>query len=292
MIDVTRRSGSRDPGGGDPDRSATAPDRHPDTDQRRLVRGRLAQPRHSLARDTANPFSRAIRDGSQQAREREAPRTSPIWISWRRLGDRAAGLSPGASAALPFMRLPRCRNLRAMRRGCGLWILVLALAAFLLGTAFGTARAVVRLPNGFSDELVTGGLEYPVGMAFLPDGRLLVVEQTTARVRLIAPTPVSRRGDRDHPEREPLRTRARAARDRGRSGLAGQALRLRALHLGQSGPRCASRATPLTGDLDAPATGSLTLDPASRTTSSPTSRTRCRATTAARCASGPTACST
>lgn len=48
-----------------------------------------------------------------------------------------------------------------------------------------TARAQV-LPTGFSDVQVVGGLDFPVGFEFLPDGRALVVEQGSARVRLVA----------------------------------------------------------------------------------------------------------
>jgi glucose/arabinose dehydrogenase len=64
--------------------------------------------------------------------------------------------------------------------------LVAAVAAAVLlavGSARPTLAAVV--PTGFADRLVVGGLDSPVGMAFLPDGRLLVVEQKSARVRLI-----------------------------------------------------------------------------------------------------------
>src|SRR5438876_7076473 len=60
----------------------------------------------------------------------------------------------------------------------------------------GQAGAATQLPFGFADSLVRGSLDFPVGMAFLPDGRLLFVEQKTARVRLLvhgalpAPDPV------------------------------------------------------------------------------------------------------
>jgi len=47
------------------------------------------------------------------------------------------------------------------------------------------ARAQTIVPAGFADQLVVGGLSLPVGVAFLPDGRLLIVEQKTARIRLI-----------------------------------------------------------------------------------------------------------
>lgn len=47
------------------------------------------------------------------------------------------------------------------------------------------ARAQFTLPTDFVDELVIPGLPQVVGMAFVPDGRLLVIERATARVRLI-----------------------------------------------------------------------------------------------------------
>jgi glucose/arabinose dehydrogenase len=47
------------------------------------------------------------------------------------------------------------------------------------------ASAQYAVPTGFVDELVIGGLSQPVGMAFLPDGRLLVVEQKSAKIRLV-----------------------------------------------------------------------------------------------------------
>ncbi|TMQ70853.1 MAG: hypothetical protein E6K81_11610 [Candidatus Eisenbacteria bacterium] len=51
--------------------------------------------------------------------------------------------------------------------------------------AFGSrASAQYTLPLGFVDEPVVGGFDQPVGMTLLPDGRLLVVERTTAHVRL------------------------------------------------------------------------------------------------------------
>mgnify|MGYP001619559129 CR=1 FL=1 len=62
--------------------------------------------------------------------------------------------------------------------------LALALALALV-TVARIAAAATALPDGFRDSTVVQGLDRPVGMAFLPDGRLLVVEQKTARVRLI-----------------------------------------------------------------------------------------------------------
>src|SRR5438093_2809 len=60
--------------------------------------------------------------------------------------------------------------------------LALTLAVLLL--APGESRGQAVLPDPFADQLVAGGLSYPVGMAFLPDHRVLVVEQVSARVLL------------------------------------------------------------------------------------------------------------
>jgi uncharacterized repeat protein (TIGR02543 family) len=43
----------------------------------------------------------------------------------------------------------------------------------------------IQLPAHFATQLVAGGLDEPVGMAFLPDGRLLLVEKQTAKIRMI-----------------------------------------------------------------------------------------------------------
>ncbi len=41
------------------------------------------------------------------------------------------------------------------------------------------------VPTGFTDQLIVQGLRRPVGMTFLPDGRLLFIEQKTKRIRMI-----------------------------------------------------------------------------------------------------------
>jgi glucose/arabinose dehydrogenase len=55
----------------------------------------------------------------------------------------------------------------------------------LLLAAHGAARGQAALPDGFADQIVTGGLDYPVGIAFLPDHRLLVAEQVSAKIKLV-----------------------------------------------------------------------------------------------------------
>lgn len=61
--------------------------------------------------------------------------------------------------------------------------LILALLAGLAAPR--PAGAVPDLPDGFLDVEVAQGLREPVGLAFLPDGRALVVEQTTGVVWIV-----------------------------------------------------------------------------------------------------------
>ncbi len=51
--------------------------------------------------------------------------------------------------------------------------------------AAGSARAQQQLPTGFTDVPVVTGLNQPVSLALLPDGRVLFIEQRTARLRLL-----------------------------------------------------------------------------------------------------------
>ena len=62
-----------------------------------------------------------------------------------------------------------------------------ALLAFLVGLPFAApvTAGPGTVPTGFQDQLVVGGLRRPVGMTTFSDGRLLVVEQKTAQIRLI-----------------------------------------------------------------------------------------------------------
>jgi glucose/arabinose dehydrogenase len=61
----------------------------------------------------------------------------------------------------------------------------LVVAASVMSAAQARAGVAASLPDGFYDQIVTGDLDRPVGMAFLPDGRLLVIENDTGRVRLV-----------------------------------------------------------------------------------------------------------
>lgn len=64
-------------------------------------------------------------------------------------------------------------------------------AVILALPAADPARAQATLPDGFSDQLVVGGMSLPTGIAFVPDAganagrRLFVVEQDSSKVRLV-----------------------------------------------------------------------------------------------------------
>lgn len=59
----------------------------------------------------------------------------------------------------------------------GSGFLLAAIVGFVLVLAPGPGRAEVALPDGFSMEPLADGLSTPVGFAFLPDGRALLIEQ-------------------------------------------------------------------------------------------------------------------
>lgn len=67
-------------------------------------------------------------------------------------------------------------------RTCRPLILAAALGLF----AGGLTAARAALPDNFDDELVVSGLNQPSSFAFLPDGRLIIVEQKTRNI-LVAP---------------------------------------------------------------------------------------------------------
>jgi glucose/arabinose dehydrogenase len=120
------------------------------------------------------------------------------------------------------------------------------------------------VPTGFTDQQMVTGLDFPVGMAFLRDGRLLVLEQKAARVNLVilgVPTTLA-----------PILTVPEVNTAGGEQGLLGIAIDpgwpARAYiyvhynHAGDSKIRI-SRFT-VTGDLSFAGNGSLAVDPASR----------------------------
>lgn len=52
--------------------------------------------------------------------------------------------------------------------------------------ALAVSAAAQKLPTGFSNQTLATGLNQPAGLAFLPDGRTLIVEQRTAAVKVFA----------------------------------------------------------------------------------------------------------
>ena len=70
-----------------------------------------------------------------------------------------------------------------------LQVLLLVLLAAGISRFATSARAA--LPPDFVDEQIASGLSQPTSLAFLPDGRVLVVEQVSAKVRLIVNGTVS-----------------------------------------------------------------------------------------------------
>jgi glucose/arabinose dehydrogenase len=126
------------------------------------------------------------------------------------------------------------------------------------------AWAGFELPVDFHDDPICGGLDQPTGMALLPDGRLLVVEKATARVRLFV------KGVLAHPD--PVLTVPEVEGEILEQGLLGIAvdpgwparpyIYVHYTHSASAYIRL-SRFT-VTGDLGFNATGDLAIDPASR----------------------------
>src|SRR5256885_4373918 len=59
-----------------------------------------------------------------------------------------------------------------------------SIAVVLIALAL-PAGAATLLPPGFVGDQIVAGLDEPNSMAFLPDGRILVTEQRSGRVRLV-----------------------------------------------------------------------------------------------------------
>jgi len=68
--------------------------------------------------------------------------------------------------------------------GAGRAAVAVLLAAAALSSSEARAQTT-NVPNGFRDSIVVSGIDFPVGIAFLPDGRLLFNEQIVGRIRLV-----------------------------------------------------------------------------------------------------------
>jgi glucose/arabinose dehydrogenase len=65
------------------------------------------------------------------------------------------------------------------------WPLACAVAVVGAWLLPSPVSAQLALPDNFVDDLMVDGLDQPVGLAFLPDGRALVVERLTGKIRLV-----------------------------------------------------------------------------------------------------------
>ncbi len=61
----------------------------------------------------------------------------------------------------------------------------LAVLALALGVLSPGAPHAQALPSGFADSVVVQGLDLPTAFDFLPDGRVVVVEQSSGKIRLV-----------------------------------------------------------------------------------------------------------
>ena len=161
-----------------------------------------------------------------------------------------------------------------------------------------TPRAhATTVPTGFSDvpalTLPNGKtLDRPVGMAFLPDGRVLVIEQVSAKIRLFVNGALS--------TTDPVATLPDINTAGGEQGLLGIAVDpgwparpYLYVHCDDDGgPTIRISRYTAAGDLTMSGDGHLTVDPATRYDLINDLPDAAPTTTAARCASVPTACST
>jgi glucose/arabinose dehydrogenase len=142
----------------------------------------------------------------------------------------------------------------------------LGLGSALLLLPLGLARpcAAVEIPTDFQDELVADGLDEPVNFDFLPDGRILLVERATARIRLVLPGALV--------QPPAVGTIPDVESGFGDQGLLGIAVDPRwpvhpyvyVHHTAASGPNIKIVRYALTGDLTFQAAGELVLDSLSR----------------------------
>jgi glucose/arabinose dehydrogenase len=134
----------------------------------------------------------------------------------------------------------------------------------LAGTWAPRAHAQGTVPTGFEDRLIVGALDFPIGLAFLPDGRAFVIEQKTARIRLIVNGALA--------ATDPVATLPGVQTAGPEQGLLGIAVDPRwpasayiyvhCDNLGTSTIRISRYL--VTGDLGFTGNGALTIDPASR----------------------------
>jgi glucose/arabinose dehydrogenase len=115
----------------------------------------------------------------QRVGRRKCDRLSPR----RRVASDAGALhdiGPGREAR-PLQEL----HVTAGQSSCIRFLSAAILTAGQVSWFASTAAGAAVLPTGFSDELVAGNISAPSSLAFLPDGRALVIELNLARIRMI-----------------------------------------------------------------------------------------------------------
>jgi len=139
--------------------------------------------------------------------------------------------------------------------------LALAAATIVLASARGDAQAT--LPTDFADALVVGGFATPTGFAFLPDGRALVTEQLTGKIRLIVNGALS--------STDPVGTVPNVRTDNFFRGVLGIAVDPRwpaspyvYVHVCSNANHVLFSRFTVAGDLAFTGNGALTIDPATR----------------------------
>lgn len=95
------------------------------------------------------------------------------------------GRYPCVAIAQPPLRPPVIPIPLEFRVPRALTPLLAVLAVLDAGVIPIQAVAAVEVPDGFVNEAVVMGLNQPIGMARLPDGRFLVAEQRTGHIRVV-----------------------------------------------------------------------------------------------------------
>ena len=142
--------------------------------------------------------------------------------------------------------------------------LLACIASACLGLVPASSARGAEVPTDFTDEGIASDLDRPVNFDFLPDGRVLVVEQMAARIRLVHPD-VPGPADTVGTVTDVRTTMV----DEGLLGIAVDprwpAFPYVYVHYTSSlSPNIKITRFTLTGDLDGTGDGRLTLDPASR----------------------------
>src|SRR5262249_5888671 len=97
----------------------------------------------------------------------------------RTIGSAHQRLNPTAAARMRHSRRDERNSVMPLCR------LAPCLAAFLVSFLAVSADAAPSLPTSFTDDTIVGSLSEPTDFAFLPDGRIVITEQRTGRVRLL-----------------------------------------------------------------------------------------------------------